>query len=385
MKFGRRLVLASAVLSVLAGSLADRLRAQSAASTFVYVTNRGANSVSAYAVDDSTGMLTEVQGSPFATGIQPAGVAVDRSNRFLYVANNYFGSAGNLSAYAIDGTTGALTPLQGSPFQTAIELPHGLATEPSGRFLYVTNYSGSTEVFAIDATTGALTAIAGSPFSGTSGSYTFPSVDPSGRFLFDTAFGDWPEAPGVVFVSSIDPASGALTLAPVSPFPTGGGETIAVGTDTSSRFVYAGNKLSSDISAFTLDVTSGGLTPVTGSPFPATSSPSSISAHPSGRFLFVSNVGSFHNNIAAFTIDGATGALTLVGSPTPVPGYLWQGTLDPSGRFYFAVNSVYPNIRHSISAFTVDGTAGALTEAPGSPFNTGTDPYSLAVAQVARP
>lgn len=353
---------------------------------FVYVTNRGANSVSAYAVDDSTGMLTEVQGSPFATGIQPAGVAVDRSNRFLYVANNYFGSAGNLSAYAIDATTGALTPLQGSPFKLAIELPHGLATEPSGRFLYVSNYSGSTEVYAIDATTGALTAIAGSPFPGTSGGYTFPRIDPSGRFLFDTAFGDWPEAPGFVFVSSIDPDSGALTPAPGSPFPTGGGETIAVGTDTSSRFVYAGNKLTADISAFTLDATTGGLTPVAGSPFPVTiSSPSAISAHPSERFLYVSNVGSFHNIIAAFTIDGATGALTLVGSPTPVPGYLWQGTLDPSGRFYFAVNSVYPNFRHSISAFTVDATTGALTEAPGSPFNTGTDPDSLAVAQVARP
>ena len=384
MKLGRRLALAIAVLSVLAGRHADRLRAQSAASTFVYVTNYGANSVSAYALDDSTGMLTEVRGSPFATGIQPAGVAVDRSNRFLYVANNFFGSAGNLSAYAIDGTTGALTPLQGSPFQTAIELPHGLATEPSGRFLYVTNYTGSTEVYAIDATTGELAAIAGSPFSGTSGSYSFPSVDPSGRFLFDTASTSPPEAQGLVFVSSIDPASGALTPVPGSPF-LAGRFTIGVGADASSRFVYAANKWSGDISAFTLDATTGGLTPVSGSPFPVTAIPASISVHPSGRFLYVSKVG-FGSGISAYMIDGATGALTLVpGSETATPANNWQGTLDPSGRFYFAVNNFYPNIAHSVSAFTVDLTTGLLTEAPGSPFNTGTDPYSLAVAQVARP
>ncbi len=88
---------------------------------FAYVANCGAvgcggfpaGNVSAYRIDGTTGALTPVAGSPFPAGINPLAVTVDPRGQFAYVANL---SSYDVSAYTIDGTTGALTPVAGSPF-----------------------------------------------------------------------------------------------------------------------------------------------------------------------------------------------------------------------------------------------------------------------------
>src|SRR5947209_18061859 len=58
--------------------------------------------------------------------------------RFAYVANGSGGGPGSVSAYTIDGNTGALTPIPGSPFPAG-SLPRFVTVDPSGRFLYVPN------------------------------------------------------------------------------------------------------------------------------------------------------------------------------------------------------------------------------------------------------
>ena len=73
----------------------------------------GGNDVSAYTINASTGVLTPVTGSPFATGVSPFSVTTDPSGKFLYVAN---GDSGTVSAFVIDATTGALAPVANSPF-----------------------------------------------------------------------------------------------------------------------------------------------------------------------------------------------------------------------------------------------------------------------------
>ena len=72
----------------------------------VDVANRTAANVSVFTVDAATGALTQIPGSPFATGVDPRAVAADASGHFLYVANN---GSNNVSVFAIDQTTGALT------------------------------------------------------------------------------------------------------------------------------------------------------------------------------------------------------------------------------------------------------------------------------------
>src|ERR1700737_4896149 len=62
------------VLIVLAGA-GTTLRGQTGG--FAYVANLYSNNVSAYTIDGTTGALTPVAGSPFATGSAPVSVTVD--------------------------------------------------------------------------------------------------------------------------------------------------------------------------------------------------------------------------------------------------------------------------------------------------------------------
>ena len=94
-------------------------------SGFVYVANSGSNNVSAYTIDGATGALTAVPGSPFPADAGPFSVTVDPTGQFLYVAN-LNPSSNNVSAYTIDGATGALTTVPGSPFPAGTS-PRGIA------------------------------------------------------------------------------------------------------------------------------------------------------------------------------------------------------------------------------------------------------------------
>src|ERR1700686_5795133 len=91
---------------------------------FVYVTNPDIGMVTAFTFSTSDGTLTQVRGapgvpgSPYSSGAGAFGLAVDGSEKFLYVANpsasNPFSSTtGNISGFNID-PTGALTPILGS-------------------------------------------------------------------------------------------------------------------------------------------------------------------------------------------------------------------------------------------------------------------------------
>jgi DNA-binding beta-propeller fold protein YncE len=57
--------------------------------------------------------LTPIAGSPFAAGSNPGTVAVEHTGNFAYVTN--LGS-NNVSVYAINAATGALTEIASSPF-----------------------------------------------------------------------------------------------------------------------------------------------------------------------------------------------------------------------------------------------------------------------------
>ena len=129
---------------------------------FAFVANSGSNNISAYLIDNTSGALTAVAGSPFATGANPSAVTFDPSGQFAYVAN---AGSNNVSAYTINTTTGALTAIAGSPFATGTG-PGTLSIDSSGDFAYLANHgSGDVSAFTINATTGALTAVAGSPFA----------------------------------------------------------------------------------------------------------------------------------------------------------------------------------------------------------------------------
>ena len=64
-------------------------------------------------MSDSSGGLTPVPNSPIAVGNAPNWISIDPSSKFLYVANL---QDGTFSGFTIDGTSGGLTAMSGSPF-----------------------------------------------------------------------------------------------------------------------------------------------------------------------------------------------------------------------------------------------------------------------------
>jgi 6-phosphogluconolactonase len=73
---------------------------------FVYVSNRGHDSIAIFAVDQQTGRLTNVGHEPTG-GQTPRNFAIDPSGTFLYAANQ---NSDTIVHFRIDGQTGRLTP-----------------------------------------------------------------------------------------------------------------------------------------------------------------------------------------------------------------------------------------------------------------------------------
>jgi DNA-binding beta-propeller fold protein YncE len=111
-------------------------------------TNPGSNgagdTVSVYAVG-SGDALTQVSGSPFATGTDPAELAFSPTGGLLADANR---KSNTVSVFAV-GSGGLLTPISGSPFATG-DAPVGVAFSPGGGLLATANNGGnSVSVYAV--------------------------------------------------------------------------------------------------------------------------------------------------------------------------------------------------------------------------------------------
>jgi DNA-binding beta-propeller fold protein YncE len=142
------------------------------AGTFVYVANDGSGTISAYRINAATGALTQVHDSPFASGRGPQLVTINLAGTFAYVANaksviDNPNSNGSISAYRINTTTGALAEVTGSPFAAGAN-SSSVTINSTNTFAYILNNpgtgNGSISAYRINATTGALTPI-GSPFA----------------------------------------------------------------------------------------------------------------------------------------------------------------------------------------------------------------------------
>ena len=170
-------------------------------------------------------------------------------------------------------------------------------------------------------------------------------------------------------------ADGALTPVTGSPFPNGGGFSVAFSPDGS--LLATANEADSTVSVFSVGA-GGALTPVAGSPFTTGSFPESVAFSPGGGLLATANYKS--NNVSVFSV-GAGGALTSVaGSPFPADGGGSDSPLSvafsPDGSLLATANSV---AGVGVSLFAV-AAGGVLTPVVGSPFSTGSQQYAVSVA-----
>jgi len=73
---------------------------------FLYVSNRGANSIAVYAVDAGKGTLT-LQGFVPALGKSPRNITIDPTGRYFFAADQF---SNNVVIFSVDAKNGQLTP-----------------------------------------------------------------------------------------------------------------------------------------------------------------------------------------------------------------------------------------------------------------------------------
>jgi 6-phosphogluconolactonase (cycloisomerase 2 family) len=191
-------------------------------------------------------------------------------------------------------------------------------------------------------------------------------IDHPGRFVY-VANSAAPSISGF----SINTTTGDLTPVPGSPFPADFFPRVFA-VDPLGKFLYVGIATSfmgdsTEIMAFSIGP-SGTLTPVPGSPFNAGRNPVALAIDGSGKFLYVGNVDD--STLSAFTIDTGSGALSPLGSPYAIPDFLYAAT-DSSGKFLYVGGM-------GVSGFSIDAATGGLTVVPGSPFPAGGNIFSMA-------
>jgi 6-phosphogluconolactonase len=293
---------------------------------FLYALDNGSGSlgiaapgIDVYSIDAASGALTVVAGSPFPTDAGAFAIAIHPTSRLAYTANI---NSMSVSAYALDYVSGAVAaPVAGSPFAGGSS-PWSVTIDSGGTFAYAANNAGDVSAYAINATTGVLTSVAGSPFKAGSGASSV-SIDARGKFAYVAN-----NASNDVSAFTVDANTGALAALAGSPYPAGLNPT-ASAIDPGGTFLYVANGNggsvpgANNVSAYVMDANTGALKPVPGSPFTTATLSVALAIDPSGKFLYVANGDPPANNISAFAIDPNTGVLT------PVPGSPFAAGANP--------------------------------------------------------
>lgn len=165
----------------------------------------------------STGALTQVAGvnanNGFNAGVSPSGIAIDPTGKYVYVTDK---AQNEVYGYGIsNNTTGALTGLVSSPYATG-QYPVAITIEPRGKYVYVANYNSSTvSSYSLNLATGSLGASAGSNFVTSTGP-TCVTVEPSlGIYLYTSNYLDSSISGG-----QLSPNTGGLSAVQTSFFPS---------------------------------------------------------------------------------------------------------------------------------------------------------------------
>jgi 6-phosphogluconolactonase len=244
---------------------------------FLYVADQdgnqvSGNNISSFSVDSSTGALTS--GAPaMCDALLTSGVVTDPVGPFVFASN----SSGSVCSFSIN-SQGALQ-LVGSPINLgSLLITRAVGVDHFGKFVYVLTAPITAALplniwaFGVSAEAGSLTAVSGSPFAtgGTAGDPPFSiASDPLGRFVYISNFFD-------ISGFSVNSSTGALTLLAGFPIATQVSVGVSAFVDPSGKFLYVANNVNETLSAFAIDPTLGLLTPVPGSPYAAGSSPTGV-------------------------------------------------------------------------------------------------------------
>jgi len=308
-----------------------------AATVYTYVagSNPASNgsAIAGYAVDPNTGAVTAVQGSPFNLAADPVTdmvVASESGGTFLYVVTS--GSATTLLSFRINPGSGVLTPVQTINYPAGFGEPR-LAVHPSGTYLYAAQVTNCVVAYSIDPATGNLTQASCSAQS-PNGPLVIP---PPGNFAYG-GDGNPASTPILLTAYTVSQSNGAL--ASFQSVVTNQTNSVLY-TDTRGHALYdlmTGVFLScGDLSIWEIDPATGRLTslnPSAGGPCTTVS----MSFDPGSQFVYlISNIYRPYFGIYGEVVDPATGDLTYATGPYGI-GY-GAAVVEPSqGKFLFVDN-----------------------------------------------
>jgi 6-phosphogluconolactonase len=334
----------------------------------VYVgtyTDKDSKGIYVFSFNPATGESGPVELA--AESPSPSFLAVDSGGTQLYAVNEVDtfdgGKTGAISAFEIDRASGKLKLLQ--QVSSAGAGPAHLSLDRSGKYLLVANYGGGNfAVYRIesDGRIGPRTA-----FVQDTGSSVNKDRQASphaheirasndNRFVLVADLGT-----DELLVYRFYTAAGTLT--PNKPAYTkltpGSGPRHFAWTP-SGKYLYVVNELANNVVVFSFNASTGqlhNLQTISTLPqgFKGENTTAEIQVDAAGKTLYVSNRGD--DSIAVFAIDGHDGKLSLV-ERVPTGGKEPRHfTLDPTGKWLFAANQN----SDTINVFSVDGSSGRLT------------------------
>ena len=325
--------------------------------------NRG-KGIHVFSLDQATGELTE-RGVAEIKG--RGWIELDPTERYLYAATD----PDRIDAFAVDGSSGALTALNSS--QTGTQSVSHLSVDPTSRYVVGASYSGGAVCVVSVNADGSLGGptdvrehvpgpgdIPGPHQDQTQAKAHQCPFDPSGRWVVVNDLGL-----DRTYVYSLDTSGG--TLQPNDPpfvqFARGRGPR-HIAFHPSNRFAYVVNELSSELTALRWDAEAGVFEEIQNeSTLPDGWSGRKWSAqvvvHPSGRWVYASNRGSGGpaDDIAIFGIDRASGRISLAGHAETLGQVARNFNIEPSGRWLVCVNQDSDNA----VVFGIDQETGLMT------------------------
>ena len=286
-----------------------------------------------YSIDRTTGALKQLSTAPLAESFPY--ISIDKTGRYLLGAS-YGGHLVSVNAVGKDGKVSE--PIQVIP---TARNAHAIITDKTNRYVFVPHL-GTDQIFQFrfDAKTGKLTAntpplVQLKPMTGPR--HIIMSPDNKFAYLLN-------ELVATVTTLSLDGTTGLLTeVSSASALPADsklvpGAPRGAVGApgqaprDTSNdiwasdlhvtpdgKFLYAAERTSNSIGAFSVDTTTGKLTYLSSTP--TEKQPRGFSIDPKGRYMIAS--GEKSDTISVYDIDGASGALTLLQKHPSGKGSNW--------------------------------------------------------------
>ena len=290
-----------------------------------------------------------------------------QQNPFLYATT----TSNQILGFSV-ASTGTLTSIASSVGPANSRSTVGVY----GALLFADSLSNDVVVESITMETGALTPVAGSPFT-----LGFASGGPN-SIIIGPGQNLYASEPNGTIVGYTNPGTAIMTVLPGSPYAAGIAPTqmavaLLASSSSPAASLYASDSgdPNGGILAFAV-ASDGSLSPIAGSPFATTpkAGPSYLlntSNSAGNQFLFVSlsNAG----QIAGFSIDNATGALT------PIPGSPFTAGKGPGTLINGIANEllVINAGDHTVEAFSI--AANGMLTPIGSPAAVGTATGGIAL------